>query len=615
MFRVINMLHRTNTVSTITSWTGRLGNVIRLLGCSQCNFLLFTAATTTTFVAVVLLSSYGRAWVQWYVFRTTWFIGLLVLLSASLVCAMCLRWPWQRRQAGVLLTHAGALLVVSGFVVRLLIGVDGRVTLAEGESTDQATLSDCCRISASWADRPHERPYVFTFEGGPVDWSARSQLHLGDVDGMHARVLRYYPHGEVVETWRADERNLGGPLVRFQMNGLDGERVEHVLTDQDFGAELFVGPVALRLQRTGSDAMLAEFLNPLAHELSGSGMLTMYYEDDVRHVAVDDFVGKNVSLGESGVNVEIVHYLADAKLDRAGKFQSMRNEPRNPLVELLVHMPKESEPHRQVAFAKSPLLNFDGVYERICPVRFVYEHPNVQPATAVELLQDSGGKLFGRVMSDGKCQISDEITAGSRMDISGGNSFCVTEYLPHARREISFRPAKIASSASRPVPPAAEFELTAARTTERVWLQRDSVQFRRQVITTPEGQLHVEFDGAQFPLGFSLELIDCLEESNRSRNPTPPSVVRLIDENAQLDRQLQISRSVPLRHNGFIVHPWEVLDSGHGRQTAVFRVVRDPGTFLRHTGIWLTLAGVAVAFFLQTWQSIGLRQQWQASLV
>jgi hypothetical protein len=77
------------------------------------------------------------------------------------------------------------------------------------------------------------------------------------------------------------------------------------------------------------------------------------------------------------VAVELVHYLADAKLDSTGQFQPLGEEPRNPLVELRVHMPGENEPFRQVAFAKSPLLNLDGVYERVCPVKFVYQHPKM----------------------------------------------------------------------------------------------------------------------------------------------------------------------------------------------------------------------------------------------
>ena len=119
-------------------------------------------------------------------------------------------------------------------------------------------------------------------------------------------------------------------------------------------------------------------------------------------MAVDQNVGQAVAVGDSGAKVELVQYLSNAKLDAAGQFQSLGEDLRNPLVELKVKLPGDEEPYRQVAFAKSPLLNFDGVYERDCPVKFVYQHPKIKPQTAIEFLQADDGKLYGRTIATGK---------------------------------------------------------------------------------------------------------------------------------------------------------------------------------------------------------------------
>ena len=124
--------------------------------------------------------------------------------------------------------------------------------------------------------------------------------------------------------------------------------------------------------------MLADFLHPLDKELGEKGVLTVYYKDNVERVTVDQHLGQAVKIGKTGAKVELVQYLSNAKLDAAGKFQSIGNECRNPLVELKVRLPNEEQPYRQVSYAKSPLLNFDGVYERECPVKFVYQHPKHQ---------------------------------------------------------------------------------------------------------------------------------------------------------------------------------------------------------------------------------------------
>ena len=220
-----------------------------------------------------------------------------------------------------------------------------------------------------------------------MNWSPGTSLDIGSVDGMGARVLHYYQCSQPIENWAADDSGHGGPLMRFRFPGPQRWHGEPALAndsaccwflaDQDYGDEVLVGPIAIRLQRATSDAMLADFLNPPSKELGEKGVLTIYYKDIVQRVSVDQVVGKAVKIGNTGAKVELVQYLSNAKLDAAGKFQPLDETIRNPLVELKINLPGEDQPFRQVAFAKSPLLNFDGVYERECPVRFVYQHPKI----------------------------------------------------------------------------------------------------------------------------------------------------------------------------------------------------------------------------------------------
>ena len=403
--------------------------------------------------ATILETKHGRPYSQWFVYHSSWFVGLLGLVGASVFCAAYVRFPWKRHQAGFVITHAGLLVLLSGSALTLWRGIDGQIVLSEGAKTDQLTLSQRSQITAYWADRPHDRPYVFSFDGGPVNWSPGTSLDIGSVDGMSARVLHYYQCSQPVENWAADDSGRGGPLMRFQFAGPQGghggtsalqttQPIAGLLADQDFGDEVLVGPIAIRLQRAASDAMLADFLNPPSKDLGEKGVLTIYYKDNVQRVEVDQHVGQAVKIGNTGAKVELVQYLGNAKLDAAGKFQPIDETVRNPLVELKINLPGEDQPFRQVAFAKSPLLNFDGVYERECPVKFVYQHPTITPATAIEFLQARDGKLYGRTIAGGKCESLGEVTTDSRLKIHGGFVFTVNEFMPHARREISFKPAE-----------------------------------------------------------------------------------------------------------------------------------------------------------------------------
>jgi hypothetical protein len=498
------------------------------------------------------------------------------------------------------------LIVLAGAIVNYWGGVEGTILLREGESTDQLALSGQFQITASWADRPQEPPYVFMFESGPVDWNGDTELDIGAVDGMSARVLNYYQQGEVVETWCADDRGRGGPLVRFELEGNGDGSVGYFLTDQDFGAEVFVGPIALRLQRATSKAMLADFLQPQNRELSGQGCLTMYYEEHVQQIAVDEHVGKTIEVGNSGVSVELVHYLPDAKLDRAGKFQAQSAEPRNPFVELLVHVPNEKKPFRQVAFAKSPLLNLDGVYERVCPVKFVYQHPKIKPSAAIEFLQDDG-KLYCRTTDGREYQAHGELTTGSRIKIPGGFTLLVSEYIPHARRQVSFKSAE-KRGGTETLEPAAEVEIAAGGITERRWLQRNHLEFQRQSIATPNGVLHIHFGDAQLPLGFSLRLIDCY--GSDERNATGASLVQLVNDDLKSDLQKEITTRQLLKYNGFEFYQLATREAGHGKQASVLRVVYNPGSRLKTIGGWTLALGVLAMCVMRPYWSIDLRRQW-----
>jgi len=504
--------------------------------------------------------------------------------------------------------------LLTGSMLTLWRGIEGQITLFEGASTDQLTLSQHSQITADWVDRPHDRPYVFTFDSGPVDWRRGIELDLGRVDGVRVRVLNYYRHSQPVENWIADGRGRGGPLLRFQLTGSHAnggaqagalkmdQPVTGSLADQDYGAEVLVGPIAIRLQRAANAAMLADFLHPVDKDLGEKGVLTVYYKDNVQRMPVDERVGQAVKIGDSGAVVELVQYLANAKLDAGGQFQTIGSDARNPLVELKVSLPGEDKPFRQVAFAKSPLLNFDGVYGRDCPVKFTYQHPKFKPATAVEFLQAGDGKLYGRTITNGSFQPQGAATTGSRLEIPGGFTFTVTEYMPHTRREMSFtRAGKSADEDPSRESTATEVEIAVAGTTKTLWLQRNNADYGSGTVDTPDGPLRARFTTAHVPLGFSLELVDFQRETNPGQvgNAAYSSVVRVLDKKRPVDDKQSISMNQPLLHNGFRIYQSSFREAGHGKEASIFNVAYDPGRPLKYFGSMMLCVGIATMFSMK----------------
>ena len=181
--------------------------------------------------------------------------------------------------------------------------------------------------------------------------------------------------------------------------------------------EVFLGPVRLAFQRASAASMLEDFVSPPSEdkEKKTDGILSLHYEGRMYRIPVRENVGKKVAVGKSDIRVEIVSYLPDARPDAAAHFTTASQQPNNPMLELKVYLPGKDQPLRQIAFAKNPLLNLDGIHGWNCPVKFWYHHPAVLPEAGTQFLQTPDGKLHYRVIADGKMLSHGEVKEGSQI--------------------------------------------------------------------------------------------------------------------------------------------------------------------------------------------------------
>lgn len=75
-------------------------------------------------------------------YRSWWFLGLVALLGVNIAAATALRFPFSRRHVGFVLTHSGILIILAGAMVTQRFGVEGRIGLAQGESTSRLTIPE-----------------------------------------------------------------------------------------------------------------------------------------------------------------------------------------------------------------------------------------------------------------------------------------------------------------------------------------------------------------------------------------------------------------------------------------------------------------------------------------
>jgi hypothetical protein len=580
---------------------GPIRAVCRFLGSAELAVALLMISVAVLAWATLLESARGSEIAQWYFYHSQWFIALMALMTINVLTAMLFRWPWKKRHIGFLVTHFGLIVLLGGSIWSFAAGIEGRLTFAEGETVDTIVVSDRSQLTMSWREGGSRKELVFTFAPGPVDWPVEEPLDFGESDGFRVKVLRFYRHARREVSWIEDASARSVPALRVALVGPGGAPViEQWLTASRFAGEARVGTARLALHKVPIRSMLDDLLSPPT-ELGAKGLLSVYHKDQVRHISVDDKVGKKVSIGDDGTEVEIAAYIPDAKPGAGGKFISAGEAPRNPMLELRVQLPEGREPLRQIAFAKAPFVNLDGVHGPECPVKFLYSHPDVPAQAGTEFFETPDGKLYCRIGTAGRYQSRGEVSEGDQIEALAGLEVRLLEHVRHARREVTFQPVALAPGETEAPEAAALFEIAAGGETHRMWLQRGGRQRGLQGIQTPKGPVAVSFGYAQRPLGYSLRLVDFKRGTNPGGmgDASYASAVELEDESLGLTRKRTISMNEPLTHGKFTFYQAGFDRTTGGREVSRLSVAYDPGRFLKYSGCLMMCVGTYVMFYLK----------------
>jgi len=573
---------------------------VRLLASLKLAVVLMVVLAGILAEATLLERVMGRDFALWHVYHSQWFIALLGMLGVNILASIVVRFPWGWRRVGFLLAHAGVLVLMLGAILTFTLGIEGHVVFQEGETAGKILLADRCQLTATWQGprgAEGKPPIAFTFEPGPLDWPEGKTLPIGPEGGVGVNVLKFYRYAQVDVDWVAASDGSGSPAVRVGLAGAGGPVVrEEWLAADSPAAERDLGPIKFGIQEATSPSIVDDFLKPPPADADRDGVLSAHYEGQMERIAVSTGVGKKLPIGKTNAAVEIAAYLPDSTPGSLGQFESRGTEPRNPMLELRVYLPGSDQPVRQIAFARFPLLNLDRVHGRECPVKFYYHHPAVAPEQGMEFLQTPDGKLHCRVIRDGKIEPRGTVGKGDQVEVSPQLTASILEHLPKARRKVDFLPVKLEPGESGGPEPAALVEITAADTTEQVWMRRNDPEFGSRVIETPRGQLHVEFAQEQRALGFSLGLLKFTRGLNPGRmgDASFTSRVRLTDKARKVDEEFEISMNNPLQHGKFTFYQSSFQETGEGRSVSILTAASDPGRLFKYLGSVMICVGILV---------------------
>jgi len=164
-------------------------SVARLLGplaSLQLAVVLISLYAVVLAWATLVESRHGTAAAHFGIYDTGWFVALNVLLGLNVLCAALVRFPWRRRQAGFVVTHAGILVLLVGCWVSHRGGIEAQLPVFEGQAAHLAfqdshhfellseTLGEVDAPVGS--DLSAEEPIRVPLVAGPFSWNRYAEL-------------------------------------------------------------------------------------------------------------------------------------------------------------------------------------------------------------------------------------------------------------------------------------------------------------------------------------------------------------------------------------------------------------------------------------------------------
>ncbi len=566
----------------------------RFLASLRLAVFLLVVLSAVLAATTVFESGYGSEFVLWYVYRSTWFIGLETLLAVNILAATVIRFPWGWRRLGFVVTHAGLLILMAGAMQTYIMGIEGNLVIGEGRTDDRMNATMDSQFAVFLGGETADEAAKFNFQPGPVAWKeGRTHDFGGSKKDVGLKVLKFYRHARFSGSWGQDEKDPQTSVVQVSLLSPGGQVVgaDWLVAKRDTDQRDY-GPLQLHFARTSVASIREDFLSPPPYDAMGEkGVLSVHFNGKMERISVDENLGKTVAVGEGGLRVELSSFLPELP-------EEQRSVP-GPLLVLHVFLPDEDEPIQHAVFAVAPFLDMDRSGR--LPVEFWYHHRAAVPSAArsVELLQTSDGALYARAATGTGYHPHGRVSAGDRVVSATGYQVEVIEHLPLARFKIDFEKIEPKWKEKNLPDAAALVEVTVDGESQEVWLQRNTPELNYQPLRLGDKNAGILFGYRKRPLGFDMKLLDF----ERKRNPggegdaSYSSKVQLIDEDENVDMEYTISMNRPLTYGKYTFYQHSF--GGNEDDISTLNIAYDPGLFLKSSGSLLMCVGIFIMYYIR----------------
>lgn len=546
--------------------------LIRLLGSLAFAVFLLGLLVVVLTVSTALESAYGTPFAQRTFYTALWFDGVLGLVAVNIFCATLTRWPFKKKHAGFVVTHAGILALLAGALLTRLWGSEGTMMLFEGEAKSRI-------------EREGHALRVITdgrLAAEAVLKEGRTRLPYPlDAPGASVEVLDYTPHAIV--TRGVEEASGGGPnpaaLVHFKSEAMGADErfwlVKHDPADPGASSRQ-VGPATVELRVTGREP---------------ASTLTLVQRSSGRHFHRALPAPVTLEVGFDGLKIENLRYFPQAKISEGRLVNDPASVKFNPAVQFDVTDGKRTETHtRFFLFPGYGSVKGGEAADRFgLDVGLSVELPDEAkpvPAPALLLFADEKGAWRYRVTSTKSAPLEGVLTEGQTVQTGWMDIAVTVEKLVGAARikeEVTADPSKKSRlfAVKIKVPGGDAF-----------WLPEGSSH------RLPGGnavQLRTQSDA----LPFSLRLKDFrkVDYPGTSSAASFESDVVLTDREDGVQIERTISMNKPLDYKGWRVFQSSYVQDPRFGEASVFSIAKNPGIGLIYSGAAVILAGVLLLFY------------------
>lgn len=527
-------------------------------------------------------------------YGTWWFELLLVLLGLNVLASLLVRVPSRRRRVGFVVTHVSILLILGGAWITKKWGIDGQISIGEGQTASAFRVSQECLTVLRGDDRAEASLDLNSRaiqSRRPVDLPTSSVLSL---EGLQLTAERYLPDSERHDKIVNDNPNkrvavevgiaMGERKLMSKSDPEPEEMRQWVLADTP---EETGGSSVVKLQVVETSEELKKRLGRLpATQPSSTGNIHLDVQGKHYSLTVEECMSQPAPVGDTGYLVRVLRYLPHAIVGQDHQLTSASSQPVNPAIEAEITGPKGTS--KQLAFARFP--DFQAMHggdQQDVRVRFTAAS-EPEANVPIEIIASRSGELGARFTPEGGDPVMTMITQGQAVETPWpGVRFTVHDRYEQARRTHEVVPV---SPPREGAIPALQLTAKTSEATEQFWLRKGDSR-----TLNARGTAHrVTFDDKVLPLGFDLTLerfrIGYYPGTQRPRSFE--SQITISDPSIGRQQAQVVSMNRPVSHGGYTLFQSSYHQQPGGKSTSVLSVSWDPGKQVVFAGYLLMFGGM-----------------------